>query len=287
MSTTRIHIIGSGPRTGTTLLYEVMKTCSNVNSVSDHEASICVSNTALGGRGIIISKYPVEIDVVYRPMLVNPNLYVICLIRDPRDMVVSYHGAYPDIYWSSLKFWHFFLKYYNRLKDHPRFHIIKYEDFVRMPDKVQTLLSKKIPILKPIHNFSDYHLYAEPSLVSSLALKDVRPITPKGIGSWKNHLARIKQQIKVHEDISESLFAFGYEKDKKWLELLKGVEEKNFETKTGEYFKQGELSGRSKRMVLAVSNMLVERFGGNPEKLFKPIKFAYKKLNLTMKFFIL
>lgn len=269
----RIHIIGSGPRTGTTLLAEVMKVCFNIDSASDHEDSICVSNYKLGKGDIILSKYPGEIDLVKWPLKVNRNLFVICIVRDPRDMICSFHGAHENTYWAGLKFWKLFLEHHPKLISCDRFITIKYEDFVTFPNKIQTDLKKRIPGLVTKHPFKEYHLYAKPGGKSNQALKKIRPIEPAGIGNWKAHLPRIKQQIQLHGKISKSLIEYGYENDAQWEKMLRNIESIKFKTYTGEELR----GGRNKREFLAVANFLIEKLYLNPDKILGPIKYTLKK----------
>ena len=272
----RVHIIGSGPRTGTTLLHEVMKTCYFFSNVCDHEASICVSNSALGGGETILTKYPVEIDIVGWALALDPRLSVICIVRDPRDMVVSFHGADPDVFWASLKFWSFFLSHFDSVADRSRFVVLRYEDFVREPDLAQKKIEDRIPGLSARCPFSEYHKHSSPGHKSALAMKKVRPIEPKGIGSWKTHLQRVKQQLRVHGGISESLVRFGYEESSSWEKLLKDVEIADFATRTGEHFSDEELGRRLPRKLITATNIIMERIGLNPERTLSPFKKLYR-----------
>lgn len=267
----RIHIVGSGPRTGTTLLTELIKVCFQIDYANEHETSISISNHRFGKSGIILSKQPSEIKIVKYPLILDKNLYVICIIRDPRDMVVSYHGSEPNIYWCSLRYWQLFLKYYNKLKNHKRFIMIKYEDLVTNPNEVQSFIKKKLNFLNVKHQFSDYHVYANPSEDSVRAMKKFRPIEAKGIGHWLNNLERIKQQIDVHGNISDSLIKFKYEKNDEWMSILKNVEKKNFKTKTGEFFSKKELRKRNRKKWIATFNILLEKIHLNPELIIAPI----------------
>src|SRR5690554_3106192 len=105
----RIHITSSGPRTGTTLLAEVMKVCFQIDCYCDHEAPISQSNTSFGKCETILSKMPSNIKNLDRILNWDPNLYIIILIRDPRDMVCSYHGKVKDKYYCDFQFWFNFL----------------------------------------------------------------------------------------------------------------------------------------------------------------------------------
>jgi hypothetical protein len=274
---TRIHIVGSGPRCGTTLLFHAMKVCFNIDSASDREQSICVSNTALGGGKIVLSKYPSEMNIVNSAMHLNKNLYVICIIRDPRDMVVSFHGGHEDAYWASLRYWTMFLKYYNKLVSNKRFIVVKYEDLTENPDSIQDYIVDKITCLESKYKFSEYHLHTTLNEQSNKAMHGLRPIESKGVESWKKHLPRIKQQITIHGDISNSLIQFGYQKDKEWLESLENQDSINFETKTGEFFTKKRLKGDQNKKLLTIANTFAENIHLNPEAIYTPLKFIYRK----------
>lgn len=270
--TRRIHIVGSGPRTGTTLLTEVMRVCYDFDYVSEHEDSICRSNLNIGkGLKTILTKHPAELYGIEYPLWADPNLYVICIIRDPRDMVSSCHGKYPDQYWASLRYWNLFLKAYKRLENHPRVLFISYEEFTTQPNKVQAIINKKLTFLEQKFNFNEYHLYATPSKASLNALKKMRPIEPKGIGNWKNHLPRIKQQIRLHGDISKSLIKFKYETTANWVQILESIDIGDYQTKTQEFYDKKHLSSKKKSCYLATLKILIEKSGIEANRILKLI----------------
>jgi hypothetical protein len=251
----RIHIVGSGPRTGTTLLAEAMATCFHIDHACKHEASICTKEPRTGN--CLLTKQPVELNAVRLPLLLNNDLYVICIIRDPRDSIVSFHGSKPGVYWTSLRFWKQFCKKYNTLSKNQRFILLKYEDLVRYPDKIQNYLQIQIPFLQKKYAFSEYHRVAKPSDSSFKALKGLRPIEPVGIGNWKNHLSRVKQQIMIHGPISDELIRFGYETDDEWEKTLLGVKEGSFPTKIGEHFTLNLLFKRKRKGIQECFNILL------------------------------
>lgn len=265
----RIHITSSGPRTGTTLLAEVMKTCFEIDGYCDHEAPLCRSNSSFGKCNIILTKYPSDIKYFEKVLKWDPKLFVICLIRDPRDMVCSYHGKIEDKYYCDLKYWFSFIKDFEKLKGHPRVLLIKYEDFTQNPDRIQELIMENAPFLIKKHNFSEFHLFAQPVNDSLKALKKLRPIESKGIGNWKNHLPRIKQQVQEFDSIDSSLIAYGYESDTKWSELLKNVESETFVTV------KKNVHGvwrQTKSLILTYLNIYLEKRGVDPDKFLAPFK---------------
>jgi len=261
----RIHIIGSGPRTGTTLLAEVMHTCFKIDHHCEHEAPICTDEPKEGN--IFLTKQPGEMSAVRWPLRLNQDLYVICIIRDPRDSIVSFHGSKPGIYWTGLRYWRQFTRLFPDLSKHPRFIHFRYEDFVHDPDAIQNLIKERIPFLEETHKFSDYHLVAKPSEDSLKALRSVRQINPVGLGTWKKHLPRVKQQIQIHGDITQDLIDFGYEIDSGWAEELVDVEAEIFKTHLPETWRLIDTYRRKRNQITEVFNIIVRKIGLSPGKI--------------------
>ena len=217
----RIHIVGASPRTGTTLMAEAMIACFNIDLYIDHENRISAKPPR--GGNIFLTKDPQDI-VIARPLLkIWPDLYIIYMIRDPRDIITSKHPKDPDRYWTHLKFWKICTPYGRKLKDHPHFITIRYEDLVRDPDGTQGLLIERMPFLVKEAAFSRFHEVSAPSPGSVLALRKVRPISSASAGRWQNHLPRVVGQLLQHGPITKELIEFGYETDDSWLEELEGL----------------------------------------------------------------
>jgi hypothetical protein len=199
-----------------------MKTCFNIDSYLDREISI-LKPTPKEGE-IYLSKKPGDISVLGPLLRVNQKLFVIFMLRDPRDTITSKHSKDPEKYWAGLRYWKHNIKYYRKLKYHPRLITIKYEDLVKNSDKIQQQIQGKIPFLEKTNDFSLYHIKANTSKYYSDAMQGLRPISDSSIGNWKNHLPRVAGQLKIHGDITTDLIDFGYEPDSSWLEILRNVE---------------------------------------------------------------
>lgn len=272
----RIHITSSGPRTGSTLLAEVMKVCYDIDCYCDHEAPLCRSNSSFGSCNNILTKNPSETKDIKRILSWDPNLYIICIVRDPRDMICSFHGRIQDMYYCDLQYWHNFVKDYNNLNGNKRVLFIRYEDFTNNPNETQNIISTFLPFLKERHDFSDFHLYAKPVDDSLKALKNLRPIQSSGIGNWKEHLPRIKHQIQKYGSIDDSLSKFGYEINGEWKNKLNTVEVEDFKT----YRKTPNRKQKDyKTLMLTYLNIFLERNGINPDKALSPIKRFTQKLS--------
>ncbi|MDH4124835.1 MAG: sulfotransferase domain-containing protein [Gammaproteobacteria bacterium] len=216
-----LHIVACSPRSGTTLLHEVMVTCFKVDKHYDHELRFNLVKAKAGQ--IVITKRPK--DTMYMPAVIDdPELYVIYLLRDPRDVIVSRHGKDKGMYYSNIRLWRELQSYAREIADHPRFLQIRYEDFVSRPDAAQEKIATRFPWLQKLHDFSEYHKHAVVSEKSKLAMNEVRPIAPSSVGKWKTNLPRIKAQQLTHGSLTPDLIACGYETSADWEKMLDGVE---------------------------------------------------------------
>jgi hypothetical protein len=217
----RIHIVGCAPRSGTTLVYELITHCFEVQPFGKHEMSLFVD---LKPRPpVYCSKSPNELVHVARVLRFDPSLYAIYVLRDPRDVVVSRHSKFPDKYWVDMSIWLRNQKLANKLGKNKRFITVRYEDLVSDPDAVQNLLCERMPFLNKLHDFSAYSELVKPSPDALLALRGVRPISQQSVGNWRNHLPRLKAQIQTYRPISEDLVRLGYETDDAWTSQLDGI----------------------------------------------------------------
>jgi len=216
----RLHIVGLGPRTGTTLLAECMATCFDIDTFEKHEASLCRHKR---GAQIYLTKNPTDLNIVAPRLRIDRHLHVIAMLRDPRDVVVSKHKLDPDRYWAPLRIWRRHLNLMRSLTDQKRFIAIRYEELVQQADLVQEKLISAISFLRKSARFTEFHKIAKPSVKSLNAMGTLRPFSAASVGNWRNHLPRLAGQISIHGSITRELIELGYESDDSWLESLQGV----------------------------------------------------------------
>lgn len=257
----RIHIVGCGPRTGTTLIAEMMNACFEIDLYTEHEDSIYAQPTR--DANIFLTKRPRDILVAGPMLRVMPNLYVIYMLRDPRDMITSKHGKDPERYWASLRYWKTYTPYGRKLQKHPRFITVRYEELVTQPDEVQAYLMQRMWFLKKRARFSRYHELAQPSKEYLDALHGVRPVTPASVGNWRKHLSRVAGQIQKHGAIAQDLIEYGYEPDDSWLKELKDVTLDTSESHWPEYFTKKDLNQRMQGKYLMATFALMRLFNVN------------------------
>ena len=213
-----LHIVACSPRSGTTLLHEVMVTCFRIDKHYEHEIRFNLVSADDGQ--VLLTKRPK--DTMYMPDILDedPQLYVIYVLRDPRDVIVSRHGKNKDMYYSNIRLWRELHETAKSMYGHPRFLEIKYEDFVSDPNAVQDTIAEKFPWLEKTHRFSEYHEYANVSSKSQKAMHGVRPIAPTSIGLWRQHPGRIKGQQEIHGSLTPILIECGYEESAEWEQIL-------------------------------------------------------------------
>ena len=217
-----LHIVACSPRSGTTLLHEAMVTCFNIDKQYGHEIRFQKAWARSGE--ILLTKRPK--DSLYMPAVLetDPDFFVIYVLRDPRDVIVSRHGKNKDRYYANFRLWSELHAVARTLYGHEQFIEVKYEDFVTRPDDVQKAIAARFPWLTQRHRFSEYHEHAVVSEQSKRAMHGVRPIAPTSVGLWKENLPRIRGQQELHGPMTPALIECGYETSAEWEAQLSGVD---------------------------------------------------------------
>jgi hypothetical protein len=220
--TRRIHVVGSSPRTGTTLVAELLAGSFAIDAFSRNECSIFRAPPP--GCEIFLSKNPRDVLVAAPLLRIDPQLWILHMVRDPRDVVVSRHAFAPDRYWTNLRLWKQYRRAARRAQGHPRFLTLRYEDLVSDPDAVQDAIARFLPFLARRRRFSEFEAFAKPSPQSLQALGGVRAISPASVGRWREHKPWLVAQLARHGAIDADLVALGYEPDAGWQRELAGIE---------------------------------------------------------------
>ena len=206
-------------------MVELMINCFQFDAYADHEMSILDIPNVDVDR--FCSKNPIELEFAARMLKRDPELWVICMVRDPRDVVVSQHRKKPGLYWNNLRKWNAEFLKYQQVEESDRFIVIRYEDLVGNPDDIQEMIRERIPFLEQTERFSNFHCIAKPGKKVDDALGGVREISDSSVGNWQNHLPRVKAQLEIHGDITGPLIQLGYETDACWKACLDGIEADN------------------------------------------------------------
>jgi hypothetical protein len=213
-------------------MHELMTVGFKIDGYARHELNVFLEPEQ--EFKVFCSKRPRDVYYV-RPLLTLRNdLWVIYMLRDPRDVIVSTHRVAPDMYFSTLSAWKQHHVAAQKVQDHPRFITVKYEELVTDPDGIQRWLHDQMPFLKKRVRFSEYHEHASPSSGAIRALGGVRPISAESVGAWRDHKPRVLAQLQRHGSITDELIALGYEDDDAWLDALSGIQPENGQSRIPE-----------------------------------------------------
>ena len=254
----RLHIVGC-PRSGTTLLMELVSTCFASGGYCDHELSIFAPVEEVDD--IYFTKQPNDIKQLSHIFGRDEQLYVIYMGRDPRAVITSKHRENPEQYFCNYRVWRECDRAAQDYEDHPRFLRLRYEDLVTDADAVQQKISQRFPFLQQLHLFSEFHQHARPSAASQRAMNGLRAVNQESLDKWRQHLPRIAQQLRDHPTLADDLLRLGYEENQAWLSVLEGVEPVMYPCRYPErkpYLKDWE---RDLRVFLKSRHYLRQRLG--------------------------
>jgi hypothetical protein len=222
-----MHIVLCGyPRSGTTLLYNMLR--STVINFSFYDREISFLNEEVMKGINLITKKPM--DIKYVGLADRSKIKFIVMIRDPRSVLCSKHWQAPDMYKVS---WDWAIKtavngevvrmrgllWMDRLIsfiENPV--LVKFEDLVKDYRNIQTYLGDLFG-LEYAGDFCDFYKTPIPKLLS-LQLNGVRPIDESRIDSWKTFPERIKEQFTACPELHALLYKYGYEQNQEWFNEL-------------------------------------------------------------------
>lgn len=219
-----VHIVSVSPRTGTTLMMELMVSSFEFDDCPVHEHTLLLPPVSQPDLYCSKCPSPQDLRIARSALKQNPNLWIIGMVRDPRDVIVSRHGSRPDLYWGSLDIIKERSGHFLQAMQHPRFILIRYEDLVRDPDSIQDMLKSKIPFLKQKAKFSDFSNKAAPPKPAQHALNGARPVSTKSVERWRSELPRLKGQIEKYGSIDTLMRELGYEVEDGWAHVMDDVE---------------------------------------------------------------
>jgi len=211
----RIVICGP-PRTGTTLMSECMRSFEDVYVLGYESPALRFPYVVLNKR-FIVTKYPRDIYEIDRIISRFDNPWIIFMLRDPRDVLVSQHYKAPGKYWVDFSQWKDAVDIMNRLTEYRHLIVVRYEDLIDKPMHQQNVIADLIG-LEPIFPFTDFHRHVDGRHRDIRALSGVRPINGSNRRKWlsQEHKDRVKEQLQKYPYITKYLIEYEYENDSSW-----------------------------------------------------------------------
>lgn len=224
MTAANLHVVGC-PRSGTTLMAEMLTACYRHSEHSGHERSIFNLRPP---RGLHLSKQPNDV-LWLEPLLErDPRLFVIAVLRDPRSVVCSVHAEWPDMYFCNYPVWKRAERAIARIESFSGVLLVHYEELVRDPMNVQETIEDQFPFLQRRHDFERFHDVARADREALAALGGLRKPEAGRIANWKQHLPRVKQQMLQYPGLKQDLIHHGYEQKNDWTAILDDVPAETF-----------------------------------------------------------
>ena len=150
----------------------------------------------------------------------DPELYVIYVMRDPRDTICSRHGKDNSIIRTSAcgaRCTAMQDKCPPTIPRNPLRRLRPRSGRDTGNDRTEVSLARKN------HKFSEYHEYAQISEKSITAMHSVRPIAPTSV-VLDEFPGRIKAQQIIHGSLTPELIECGYESSADWEKVLEDAE---------------------------------------------------------------
>ena len=227
----RVHIVGCS-RSGTTMLHYMMSAFQNT-VLFDKETSpwsnpgfleilkLFSSNILRPNRKFLVTKRSAG---WYEPSNFNRfveyvrrhELFVIYIIRDPRDVLTSTHQLDSKEYYVSLEFWKRSIEAGERiletLQDYNNKLVVRYEDIVRSPSTFENQLNKKFGLQKRI-NVESIDKLKDNIEKSDLSQSQMIPYMHKlrnldvnSIGRWQNDPQKEAHLDQLYNDSDDGEF---------------------------------------------------------------------------------
>jgi hypothetical protein len=216
------------PRSGNTMLWTMIGAC--FEGVAPLPDETVPTGAALDRRpGVAVAKYPRRLTrdelgprfEASRAFVADPpaDAAIVFVVRDPRDAMMSRHGAY-DYGWflQSADAWFEVADEIARVRDRPNVLVLRYEDVLRDPDAAQAAIVA-LTGLAPAAPFSRFHERAASGAIrlsehNLLELNDLRPVDPARAFAWRRRppekLARVVEKLRAWDRVETDLARFGY-----------------------------------------------------------------------------
>lgn len=217
---TRLHVVGC-PRSGTTLMMEMLATCYEHDAHCEHEETFFTIPDVQSG--LYLSKQPNDVNWIKPVAQTDQSAFFVAMIRDPRSVVTSLHSGHEGVYFANYRIWKKAERSIDKIAGYPNVMVVRFEHLTANPDQLQERLEEVFPFLVRKYRFSEYHHYASVSSGSARALGGVRPVSGTANKGWQQHLSRLKQQVRRHPGLVDDLVRWGYEEDGKWQKILDDV----------------------------------------------------------------
>lgn len=143
----------------------------------------------------------------------HPEIKVIWMVRNPLDVLTSYHPDQPDkFYMPPLKVLKC-LELYQRFRQEPQVLSVHYEELVSNPRAVQARIAGAFQV-ELLRNFTEGYKYFPKFCQNVRAMHSIRPIDADGVQKWKSnprYREYLQQTLAEHPALVSIARECGYE----------------------------------------------------------------------------
>ena len=222
-------IIGGSPRSGTTLLLSILSAHPRIFAIPEESWAFWPTHTAAEFNALLedferrlaeyevpetctswCEKTPNNVKVFDRFLECRaPDIRILHIVRDGRDVVTSRHPHDPSKPWVSPESWIYDVSLGSKVLDHPQVHTVRYEDLV---ESFESTVQRICEFLeeKCCEEILNWHSAATVRINYSWE-GEVRPIFRSSIGRWKNpEFAPLVKDLLNDPTARQLLETFGY-----------------------------------------------------------------------------
>lgn len=201
----RIYILGCG-RSGTYLLTSLME-CFHDTAVLIEEVPYGRFARFLGPERTHVLKR--DAVAQYTIGLIPASISLLYIIRFPLDILVSRH--LNNDFYIKPDHWRREIAMLRRI--HKEVKVVRYEDLVSEPDKVQQRLAQDFGV-EPQRPFSKFDQNLKVGNLIARSMHGVRPLSASSVGRWRD--SELKKYCKslwpgIEDDVAWVCETFGYE----------------------------------------------------------------------------
>jgi len=143
----------------------------------------------------------------------NPDVKILWMLRDARDILTSIHANQPDKYYVTPDRLVKSLQLYLQFKDEPQVLAVRYEELVGNPDAMQVKISQFCH-LTASRKFVEAHKFFPRFHENVRAMHSIRPIDTNSVQKWRTnpaHQKHLQDVFAAHPEILKLAGECGYE----------------------------------------------------------------------------
>jgi hypothetical protein len=143
----------------------------------------------------------------------NPDVKILWMLRDPRDVLTSTHPDQPGKFYVTPERLIQSLQLYGQFKNEPQVLTVRYEELVTQPDAVQAGIAQSFN-LAASRKFVEAHKFFPRFHENVRAMHSIRPIDANSVQKWRNNpqlLQYLRQILASHPAILSLARECGYE----------------------------------------------------------------------------